>query len=143
VVIWGKSWLSGPVRVTTVEVVRVTGIDHVVFNVSDAERSLAWWRDLLGLEPVRLEAWRRGEVPFVSVRISPSTILDLFVTERSGENVDHVALRVDGADLDELAESGRFDVVRGPMDVFGAEGQGHGLYVRDPDGNVIELRTYP
>ncbi len=121
---------------------RITGIDHVVFNVSDVERALAWWRDLLGLEPVRLDEWRRGEVPFVSVRVSTDTILDLFQLERSGENVDHVALRVDDADLDELAADDRFDVVRGPLEVFGARGVGRGLYVRDPDGNVIELRTY-
>ena len=121
---------------------RITGIDHVVFNVSDVERALAWWRDLLGLEPVRLDEWRRGEVPFVSVRVSADTILDLFQLERSGENVDHVALQVDDADLDELAADDRFDVVRGPLEVFGARGVGRGLYVRDPDGNVIELRTY-
>jgi catechol 2,3-dioxygenase-like lactoylglutathione lyase family enzyme len=122
---------------------RVTDIDHVVFNVRDAETSVTWWHDLLGLEPLRLEEWRRGEVPFVSVRISATTILDLFVTERSGENVDHMAIHVADVDLDELARTGTFDVVRGPMDVFGARGQGRGLYVRDPDGNVIELRTYP
>jgi catechol 2,3-dioxygenase-like lactoylglutathione lyase family enzyme len=122
---------------------RVSEIDHVVFNVSDAEKSVAWWREKLGLEPVRLEEWRRGEVPFVSVRIAAGTILDLFVAERTGENVDHMAIHVTDADLDELATSGEFDVVRGPVDVFGARGQGRGLYVRDPDGNVIELRTYP
>jgi catechol 2,3-dioxygenase-like lactoylglutathione lyase family enzyme len=122
---------------------RVSGIDHVVFNVTDVERAVVWWRDLVGLEPVRLEEWRRGEVPFVSVRISPTTIIDLFQRERTGENVDHVALRVEDIDLDELVASGRFDVIRGPLELFGAEGQGHGLYVRDPDGNVIELRTYP
>ena len=123
--------------------VRVAEIDHVVFNVTDAEKSVAWWHDLLGLEPVRLEEWRRGEVPFVSVRINDGTILDLFVTPRTGENVDHMAIHVVDADLDELATAGTFDVVRGPLDVFGARGQGRGLYVRDPDGNVIELRTYP
>ena len=78
----------------------------------------------------------------MSVRISAGTILDLFQLERSGENVDHVALHVDDADLDELAADDRFDVVRGPLEVFGARGVGRGLYVRDPDGNVIELRTY-
>ena len=121
---------------------RVNEIDHVVFNVTDAEKAVAWWRDLLGLEAERLEEWRRGEVPFVSVRINEGTILDLFVRERTGENVDHMAIRVTDVDLDELAVSGTFDVVRGPLDLFGARGQGRGLYVRDPDGNVIELRTY-
>jgi catechol 2,3-dioxygenase-like lactoylglutathione lyase family enzyme len=129
--------------VATVAAMRVTGIDHVVFNVSDVERAVAWWRDLLGLEPVRLEEWRRGEVPFVSVRISPTTIIDLFARERTGENVNHIALRVEDADLDEIVASGRFDVVRGPLGLFGAMGQGHGVYVRDPDGNEVELRTYP
>jgi catechol 2,3-dioxygenase-like lactoylglutathione lyase family enzyme len=122
---------------------RITGIDHVVFNVTDAERSLAWWRDLLGLQPVRVDEWRRGEAPFVSVRVSADTIIDLFELERSGENVDHVAVQVEGVDLRDLARDGRFDVVRGPVEVFGARGTGHGLYIRDPDGNVIELRTYP
>ena len=121
---------------------RVNEIDHVVFNVTDAEKAVVWWRDLLGLEAERLEEWRRGEVPFVSVRINEGTILDLFVRERTGENVDHMAIRVTDVDLDELAVSGTFDVVRGPLDLFGARGQGRGLYVRDPDGNVIELRTY-
>ena len=92
---------------------------------------------------MRLEEWRRGEAPFVSVRISSDTILDLFRLERSGENVDHIMITVEGADLAELATSGRFDVVRGPSEVFGARGIGQGLYVRDPDGNVVELRTYP
>jgi len=45
-------------------------------------------------------------------------------------------------DLDEVATSGEFDVVAGPSELFGARGIGTGLYVRDPDGNVIELRHY-
>jgi catechol 2,3-dioxygenase-like lactoylglutathione lyase family enzyme len=76
------------------------------------------------------------------VRISPTTIIDLTAGERSGENVAHVALQVTDVDLDELAASGRFDVARGPRELFGAMGQGRGMYVRDPDGNEIGLRTY-
>ena len=37
-----------------------TAIDHVVLTVPDVERTLAWWRDELGLEPVRVDEWRRG-----------------------------------------------------------------------------------
>jgi catechol 2,3-dioxygenase-like lactoylglutathione lyase family enzyme len=121
---------------------KVTGLDHVVIDCADVERSVAWWRDELGCEPLRLEEWRRGEVPFVSVRLDATTIIDLVARDRTGVNVDHIALTVDGVDLAELAASGRFEVVGGPAQLFGAQGVGVGIYVRDPDGNTIELRSY-
>ena len=121
---------------------RVTDIDHIVLNCADVEKELAWWRDELGLEPLRVDEWRRKEVPFVSVRVNAGTIVDLFEAARTGENLGHVALTVEDVDLEVLAASGRFDVVGGPSRLFGARGTGTGLYVRDPEGNVIELRTY-
>jgi catechol 2,3-dioxygenase-like lactoylglutathione lyase family enzyme len=124
-------------------VLRVRGLDHIVLNVTDARRSLAWWTEMLGAEPVRVEEWSAGEAPFPSVRLDEGTIIDLFEVDRSGENVDHVCVVVDGMNLDEVATSGAFDVVRGPAQLFGARGTGTGLYVRDPDGNTVELRTYP
>ena len=71
-----------------------------------------------------------------------STLIDVFTGERTGMNVDHVALTVEDVDLDELAASGRFDIEMGPADLFGARGTGRGLYIRDPAGNRVELRTY-
>ncbi|HAB57436.1 MAG TPA: VOC family virulence protein, partial [Acidimicrobiaceae bacterium] len=44
--------------------VRVEGHDHVVVTVADVERSLTWYRDLLGLKVEREAEWRAGEVPF-------------------------------------------------------------------------------
>jgi catechol 2,3-dioxygenase-like lactoylglutathione lyase family enzyme len=122
---------------------RATGLDHVVLNVADARRSLAWWQEMLGAEPLRLEEWEAGQVPFVSVRLDAGTIIDLFETDRTGVNVDHLCVVVEGADLAEVAASGDFDVVRPPGPLFGARGTGTGMYVRDPDGNHVELRTYP
>ncbi|MCU1356809.1 MAG: Glyoxalase/bleomycin resistance protein/dioxygenase [Acidimicrobiales bacterium] len=121
---------------------RVTGFDHVVLVVSDVERSVAWYHDELGLEVERMEQWRAGEVLFPSLRLSPDSIIDVLAGERTGENVNHIAVIVEDADLDALAASGRFDVAGGPADLFGARGQGRGLYVRDPDANLVELRTY-
>ena len=121
--------------------IQVRGLDHVVFTVSDVDRTLAWWRDLLGAEVLREEEWRRGEVPFVSVRLDAATIIDLFAGDRTGTNVDHVAIWVD-ADLDEVVASGQFELEGRARDLFGAQGQGRGIYTRDPDGNRIELRTY-
>lgn len=122
---------------------RVRALDHIVLNVADTERSLAWYRDRLGLQPERVDEWRRGEVFFPSVRIDAHTIVDLFAQERGGENLDHVCVVVEDVDLDALAESEEFDVVRGPVDVWGALGMGRSVYVKDPDGNTVELRTYP
>jgi catechol 2,3-dioxygenase-like lactoylglutathione lyase family enzyme len=122
--------------------VKVTGVDHYVLTVSDTRQSLAWYRDHLGLEPLRVEEWEAGEVLFPSLRIDEGTIIDLLEGDRSGVNVDHVCLVVEAVDLDEVGGSGEFDVVAGPSQVFGARGIGTGLYVRDPDGNVVELRHY-
>ena len=121
---------------------KITGVDHYVLAAPDPEVLIAWYRDELGLQPERLDEWRRGEVLFASLRVSPTTLIDVFQGDRTGVNVDHVALTVDDVDLDELAVSGRFDVEMGPMDLFGARGTGRGVYIRDPAGNRVELRTY-
>lgn len=123
--------------------VRIVGHDHVVLNVGDPERSLAWYRDKLGLAPERETEWRAGEVPFLSMRVNETTVIDLFVADRTGTNLDHFSMRVaDDVDLEAVAESGEFDVVAGPMRIWGAQGHGLGLYVRDPDGNTVELKHY-
>lgn len=121
---------------------RAAGVDHLVLNVSDPERTLAWYRDKLGLEPARYDEWKRGEAPFVSVRLNGTTVIDLMVKDRTGTNVDHFCVVVEEVDLQAVADSGEFEVVGGPWPLWGAQGEGTGLYVKDPDGNVVELRHY-
>ena len=121
---------------------KVRGVDHYVLVVPDVEAVIAWYRDELGLAPERLDEWRRGEVLFASLRVTDTTLIDVFQGDRTGTNVDHVALVVSDVDLDELASSGRFEVDMGPADLWGAQGTGRGLYIKDPAGNRVELRTY-
>lgn len=121
---------------------RVVGLDHLVIDVADVERSLAFYVGELGLEPVRVDEWRRGEVLFPSVRVDPTTIIDLLATAPTGRNVDHLCLVVEPLDLEALKASGRFTVVDGPGIRYGAQGDGTSLYVLDPDGNTVELRHY-
>jgi catechol 2,3-dioxygenase-like lactoylglutathione lyase family enzyme len=128
-------------------VVKVEAFDHVVLVCQDVERTLAWYQEVLGLEGVRVEAWRRGEVPFPSIRVNGDTIIDL-IAERApadgpARNVDHLCLVVAPVDFGEVVASGRFEVVDGPAPRFGARGMGTSLYVRDPDGMTVELRYYP
>ncbi|WP_199548977.1 VOC family protein [Streptomyces sp. N35] len=122
---------------------RVKAFDHLVLNVTDVERSLAFYTGPLGLEPVRVEEWRAGKVPFPSVRITESTIIDLFDKPRGESNIDHICLTVDPLDWQQVIDSGTFKVLDGPVPRFGARGSAQSLYIEDPDGNTVELRWYP
>ena len=119
---------------------KVVGFDHVVVNTANIEALLGFYCDALGLEPVRVDEWRRGEVLFPSVRVTPETLIDLFPAERTGENMNHFCLVIEPADLDALAA--RFPGARRADGLFGAQGYSSSLYVQDPDGNTIELRFY-
>ena len=119
---------------------KVIGFDHVVVNTSNTEALLAFYCDELGLEPVRVDEWRKGEVLFPSVRVTPETLIDLFPAERSGENMNHFCLVIEPSELDALAA--RFPGARRADGLFGAQGYASSVYVQDPDGNTIELRFY-
>ncbi|MFD8702210.1 VOC family protein [Kitasatospora sp. NPDC059648] len=121
---------------------RVVALDHLVLNVADIERSLAFYTGLLGLEPVRVDEWRAGKVSFPSVRVNSATIIDLFDRPRHESNVDHICLTVEPLDWQEVVDSGVFTVLDGPGPRYGARGTGTSLYVQDPDGNTVELRWY-
>jgi catechol 2,3-dioxygenase-like lactoylglutathione lyase family enzyme len=123
-------------------VLRVLALDHIVLRAADVERSLRFYQRELGLAPVRVDAWRRGEAPFPSVRVDDHTIIDILARDRDGENVDHFCLVVEPTDFEAITATGRFRVVDGPATRFGARGDGTALYVLDPDGNTVELRYY-
>jgi glyoxylase I family protein len=59
-----------------------------------------------------------------------------------GHNLDHFCLRVEPFDptaaIEHLAEHGI--TVRGPVEVYGAQGFGLSLYFDDPEGNTVELK---
>ncbi len=120
----------------------ISGIDHIVLCVSDVERSVAWYRDHLGLDAERLEEWRAGDAPFVSLRVDSGTLIDLLADEPTGRNVDHVAFVTDRVGFDSFVARHGDIIEMGPASLFGARGQGDGVYVRDPDGHRVEVRTY-
>ncbi|NRQ30892.1 FAD-binding protein [Nonomuraea sp. NN258] len=122
---------------------RVTALDHIVLNVGNVDRSLRFYRDVLGLDAERVEEWRRGQVSFPSVRINAATIIDLVERPRGESNVDHICLVVAPLDWPAIIDAGVLDVVQGPVVRSGARGDGRSVYVRDPDGNTVELRWYP
>lgn len=130
----------------------VFSLDHLVLVVDDVERSVQWYRDHLGLDAERLDQWRAGTAPFVSLRVDPSTVLDLVQRDpvkhgtstgvQPSVNVDHTAFVTDRAGFDAFCERHRGNIEMGPRSLFGARGMGDGVYVRDPDGHRVEVRTY-
>jgi catechol 2,3-dioxygenase-like lactoylglutathione lyase family enzyme len=131
--------------------IHVRELDHVVLNVADVDRTLRFYVDGLGLAAERLEAYRSGECGFPSVRVSEGTIIDLFPPSANrdlgaGErvNLNHLCLVVTepiDAVQQHLAAIG-VAIETGPVRGFGARGTGTSVYVRDPDGTQVELRTY-
>ena len=129
---------------------RITALDHIVLNVGDVERSLAFYTGVLGLEGERLAEFRRGEVGFPSVRINADTLIDLSptqaaVTAGTMGNLNHFCLVAEDADLSSLVDSLRdadVPIVTEPVSRWGARGRATSIYVLDPDGNEVEIRCY-
>lgn len=125
-------------------------IDHLVFRVTDQERSIAFYRDVLGCRVVR----SREDLGLTHLRAGASMIdlisIDGTLGRRGGRaagsegrNVDHLCLRVEPFDeaaiVDHLHRHGISPLGKAEVN-FGAEGDGLSLYFSDPDGNTIELK---
>lgn len=132
---------------------KIGHMDHIVLNVSNIDRSLNFYSDILGLAAERVEEYHAGKVGFPSVRINDHTIIDLFPPERQtkvvgegfAENLNHLCLAAENDDMqavaDYLKEHG-IDVETGPLPRWGARGTGTSVYFRDPDHNLVEVRNY-
>jgi catechol 2,3-dioxygenase-like lactoylglutathione lyase family enzyme len=120
----------------------VLGLDHLVIVVGDVERTLDWYGRHAGLAGERVDEWRRGEVIFPSLRIDEATLIDVVPglsdpAERG--HLDHICFVVDRAHLDQLAAD--LEVVDEGRR-WGARGEADSIYVRDPDGLLVEFRSY-
>lgn len=130
--------------------IKIDALDHVAFNVMDAERSVRFYGQTLGLETVRLAEYRAGTAPFPSVRLNETTILDFFPPNYhraapGGNNVNHIALSVPDSpeNIEAFLKERGIGIVRRMTENFAAHGIAHvAFHIADPDGNFLELHTY-
>ena len=127
---------------------QLTGMDHIVLNVRDVERSLDFYTRVLGLQPERVDSWRAGQNGFPSVRINDRTIIDLMANKSEVApgvpNLNHFCMFTDGSlepCVEELRQHG-VAIETGPIMRWGARGNALSVYFRDPDNNQIEIRSY-
>jgi catechol 2,3-dioxygenase-like lactoylglutathione lyase family enzyme len=132
---------------------KITELDHIVLNVEDIEKSLAFYIQTLGLKGERVQDFREEKVGFPSVRINEHTIIDLNPVKNKknsgGEkvqgNLNHFCLVVSQDDFSGISDYLRdhgVQIVQGPVSRWGARGRATSVYFLDPDGNEIEIRCY-
>ena len=124
----------------------ITGLDHLVLTVSDLATSIAFYRDILGMQALEFEAAdgsRRWALAFGAQKINLHPAKTLFAPHaahpRSG-SADLCFLSSTPLDawLAYLKASGQ-TVIEGPVQRSGALGPIVSLYIRDPDGNLLEI----
>lgn len=131
---------------------KIKTLDHFVLTVKDIQKSVNFYSSVLDME-VKL---MNGEysLHYGSQKINLHHKLGIFTPEAqhptSGSadvcfELDN-ELRIPAKEkmkevYNYLIKKG-IKIVEGPVDRIGAKGKMISLYIRDPDGNLIELSTY-
>ncbi|HEY4943665.1 MAG TPA: VOC family protein [Rhizomicrobium sp.] len=125
-------------------------IDHVVLRVADLDASLHFYCDVLGCALDKVQE----TIGLWQVRAG-SSLIDLVPLSgllgarggaapgTEGRNLDHFAIQVAPFEEEKirvhLAAHGIVVIESGQR--YGAQGTGPSVYIRDPDGNTVELKA--
>jgi len=132
--------------------ISIRHIDHLVLRVADLKRMLRFYGEVLGCRVER----RLDDIGLVQLRAGTS-LIDLVpidnplvgpgdgAAQPQGRNLDHFCLRVEPFDEPEIRRHLQaHGVDAGPTETrYGAEGNGPSIYLRDPEGNTVELKGPP
>ncbi len=131
---------------------KILGLDHVVVRANDIERMIGFYRDVLGcplersLEEIGLYQLRAGNslIDLVDVN-APLGRQGGTGPGREGRNMDHFCVRIEDFDEPRLREHLESHGVEAGEtgQRYGADGTGPSIYIRDPEGNTVELKGPP
>ena len=122
--------------------ITVKSLDHLVLTVADIGRTIAFYRDHLGMIPVEF-APNRWALTFGRQKINlqqEGVYLDPNVRHATFGSAD-LCLLVEQR-IDEVAatlEKAGVPIIEGPIRRTGAVGALDSVYIYDPDENLIEL----
>lgn len=120
----------------------IASLDHLVLTVRNLDATLAFYRDGLGMEVVTFGEGRtalafgnqRINLHVAGAEIAPHATSP---TSGSGDLCFLLAIPLDGA-IETLRQRG-IAIELGPVPRTGAQGPIRSVYLRDPDGNLVEL----
>lgn len=132
--------------------ITLQGFDHIVLRIRDKHRMIAFYTEVIG----GAVDWDRPELGLTHIRVGRD-LIDLVTLDgplgrlggagpgEEGRNLDHFCLRVAGFDEAAIrAHLARHGVAVADAGArYGAAGDGPSLYVRDPEGNTVELKGQP
>jgi glyoxylase I family protein len=131
---------------------QITGLHHLTLIVADMQRTIAFYRDLLGLaiirdgvsddDPGTRHVWFGAADGAPGRLISAMEYPQMEPAQQGRGAAHHFAIAVDSAEeLDAWREYLRGQGVE-CTDVF-ERGGFRSIYLRDPDGQIIEIATRP
>lgn len=124
---------------------RVTSLDHLVLTVEDISRTVDFYTRLLGMEAVTFGGGRTA-LKFGSQKINLHKRGWEFEPKAKHPTTGSADLCfiVDepiGVVVRTLKEAG-IEIEEGPVHRIGATGPIESVYIRDPDGNLLEFSRY-
>ncbi|MBC7779699.1 MAG: VOC family protein [Proteobacteria bacterium] len=132
--------------------IRALNLDHVVLRVVDVERMVGFYRDVIGCTLERVNPAMGLTQLRAGVSLIDLVSVDGPIGSEGGaapgaerRNVDHFCFRVEAWDERALLDHLSAHAVE-PGEVkerYGADGFGLSMYIRDPEGNRVELKGPP
>jgi glyoxylase I family protein len=124
---------------------QIVGIDHVVLRAADPAALEQFYLNVLGLSFEK----RQGELAQLR---AGSALIDIVpadgprpargTSRTSTANLDHLCLRIEPFDAAAITKHLTREGIACGAEAsrYGAEGQGPSIYLRDPEGNGVELK---
>lgn len=131
--------------------IKVVGIDHIVIRARNAAKMIEFYAGILGCA---IERDVSAEIGLIQLRAGRA-LIDIVAVDsvlgqkggaapgEAGNNMDHFCLQIEKIEETKLTDYlEAHDVSFSDFERrYGAEGYGRSIYIKDPEGNVVELRS--
>ena len=124
---------------------KVVAIDHLVLTVASIARTVAFYERVLGMQSRSFGPEGRVALLFGAQKINLHEVGHEFEPKALLARPGTADLCFIVDDFDHIAAGLRAEnvaVLEGPAERMGARGKIRSIYLRDPDGNLIELSSY-